>query len=126
MRQPSTPAQRWAWWEAAISGDPPPIYDGEPQAGFFAIRKFSYGKWAKGPFVPARVWWEPGEIDPETGELLSDEKCRAEVDGKPVNPWSSWPWLARRPIPLDEWEFLRAMSPLIARKLPTKSPRPSR
>jgi len=118
MRQPSTLAQKWAWWEAAVNGLDPPIHDGEPQAGFFAVRKFRYGEWVKGPFVPARIWWEPGELDPETGELLSDERCCAEVDGVRVDPWRTWTWLARRPIPEREWEFLKAMSPL----LPTKAP----
>jgi hypothetical protein len=65
------PRNAGTWWEQAVSGDEPPVHDGEPQAGFFAVRRFRYGEWPQGPFVPARVWWEPGEIDPETGELLS-------------------------------------------------------
>ena len=120
MREPSTPEQRWAWWEAAVAGDVPPVHDNDPQAGFFAVRKFSYGAWVKGPMVPARIWWEPGEIDPETGELLSDERCCAEVDGKPVNPWSSWTWIARRPIPEMEWKWLKAQSPLLPSKPPPR------
>jgi len=120
MREPSSPEQRWAWWEAAVAGRDPPVHDNEPQAGFFAVRKFHYGQWARGPFVPVRVWWEPGEIDPETGELLTDERCLAEVDGKPVNPWRSWTWIARRPISLSEWEWLRAQSPLLPSKPPPK------
>jgi hypothetical protein len=121
MRRPSTPAERWAWWEAAVAGENPPTHDWDPHQGYFAVRRFRYGEWAKGPFVPARVWWEPGEIDPETGELLTDERCRAEVDGKPVNPWSSWTWLARRPISESEWKWLRAQSPLLPTKIPRKS-----
>lgn len=120
MREPSTKDRIWNWWEQAVEGLSPPIHDDEPQAGFFAVRKFRYGEWVKGPFVPARIWWEPGEIDPETGELLSDERLHAEVDGKPVNPWSSWSWLARRPIPLSEWEWLKAMSPLLPTKVPPR------
>lgn len=120
MRQPSTPAQRWAWHEAAVSGDNPPVYENEPQQGFYAVRKFSYGAWVKGPMVPARVWWEPGEIDPDTGELLSDERCCAEVDGKPVNPWRTWSWIARRPIPETEWRWLRAQSPLLPSRPPQR------
>lgn len=120
MRKPSTAEQRWKWWERAVAGDNPPIHENEPQAGFFKVRKFRYGEWVKGPYVPARVWWEPGEIDPETGELISDEICRAEIDGKPVNPWSKWTWIARRPIPESEWEFLKAMSPLLPDKIPRR------
>lgn len=123
MRQPSTPEQRWSWWEAAVDGQNPPVSEDEPQAGFYAVRKFRYGEWVKGPFVPARVWWEPGEIDPETGELLSDERCCAEVDGKPVNPWRSWTWIARRPVSLSEWKWLVAQSPLLPSKIPSRKRR---
>lgn len=119
MREPSQPADRWAWWEAFLAGEEPPTHDYEPQAGFFKVRKFRYGDWPTGPFIPARVWWEPGEIDPETGELLSPEICRAEIDGRPVDPWSKWTWLARRPITESEWMWLKALSPL----LPTKPPK---
>lgn len=120
MRQPTTLEQRWAWHEAAIAGHDPPVHDNDPQQGFFAVRKFRYGQWVKGPMVPARVWWEPGEIDPETGELLTDERCLAEVDGKPVNPWRSWTWIAKRPISLSEWQWLKALSPLLPSKIPAR------
>lgn len=122
MREPSTLQQRWAWWESAIAGEAPPVHEMDPQAGFYAVRKFSYGAWATGPFVPARVWWE-SEIDPETGELTAPEECRAEIDGVYVNPWSTWTWLARRPIPESEWKWLKAQSPLLPTKIPK---RPSR
>ena len=120
MRSPTSPEQKWAWWEAAVDGRNPPTFDDEPHAGFFAVRRFRYGEWAKGPLVPARIWIEPGEIDPETGELLSDERFRAEVDGKPADPWRAWTWLARRPVPLSEWEWLRALSPLLPTKIPPR------
>lgn len=121
MRQPTTPAQRWAWWEASIDGQPLPIHEDEPETGFYAVRRFRYGDWVRGPLVPARVWWEPGEIDPETGELLTDEKCRAEIDGQPVNPWRKWTWIARRPISETEWQWLKALSPLLPTKIPAKA-----
>lgn len=120
MRQPSSPASRWDWWERAIAGGEPSVHDGEPHAGFFKVRRFAYGKWTKGPFVPARIWWEEPLTDPETGELLADEVLRGEVDGKPVDPWKSWVWLARRPITEEEYEWLRAMSPLFAKRIPNR------
>jgi hypothetical protein len=120
MRQPSTPAQRWHWWEEAVAGHEPPIHDNDPHAGYFAVRKFRYGEWVKGPLIPARIWWEPGEIDPETGELLSDERLRGEVDGKPIDPWRTWTWLSRRPITEREWLWLKALSPLLPTKIPPK------
>jgi len=110
----------WSWWLAAIEGEDPPIHEDEPQSGFFKCRKFSYGKWVKGPYVPARIWWER-QTD-ETGSLVADEICRCEVDGRPTDAWRIWPWLAKKPIPLSEWEWLRAMSPLLPNKIPERSP----
>lgn len=120
MRQPTSLEDRWSWWERAVSGDEPPIHDDEPHAGFFAVRKFRYGEWVSGPFVPARIWYAPAEIEPETGELLEPERLLAEINGKPADPWRIWTWLARRPIPENEWKWLKAMSPLLPSKIPPK------
>lgn len=120
MRTPSTPADRWSFWERSLAGENPEVYENEPQTGYYALRKFDYSAWRNGPFIPARIWWEPGLIDPETGELLTDERCRAEIDGKEVNPWSSWTWIARRPITEAEWQWLTAQSPLLPTKIPPK------
>lgn len=102
-----------------MAGENPPVHEDEPHQGYFAVRRFRYGEWVKGPFVPARIWWEPGPIDPETGELCGDERLCGEVDGKPINPWRNWTWVAKRPISESEWQWLKAVSPL----LPTKIPR---
>lgn len=122
MRQPTTQEDRWKWWEQSLEGKSPLIHEDEPHTGFYKARKFAYGKWPKGPYVPARIWWVTGETDPETGELTTDEICRAEIDGKPTNPWRAWPWLAKNPISESEWEFLRAMSPLLAKSIPPRPP----
>lgn len=123
MRQPTPLEERWRWWEAAVSGAEHATHAEEPQAGFYAVRKFRYGEWPRGPFVPARIWWESGEIDPETGELTSDERLLAEIDGQRVNPWEKWTWIASRPITFSEWSWLRAQSPLLPEKPPPKRPR---
>lgn len=121
MRRPSTPAERWAWWEAAVAGRNPPVHEDEPHQGYFATRRFRYGQWARGPLVPARIWWVADQIDPETGELLSDEECRAEIDGQRANPWRAWTWLAKRPISEEEFQWLTALRPLLPTKIPPKS-----
>jgi hypothetical protein len=120
VREPTSPDQKWAWWEAAVDGQNPPVCEDEPQVGFYAVRKFQYGQWARGPMVPARIWIEPGEIDPETGELLSDERLCAEIDGRRVDPWRHWTWIAKRPISQTEWEWLKALSPLLPTRVPPK------
>jgi hypothetical protein len=118
VRRATTSEERWAWWEAAVEGGTPPVHGEDPQQGYYCVRKFPYGEWPKGPFVPARIWWTPGEIDPETGELMSDETCHAEIDGEEVDPWTSWTWMARRPIQKNEWDWLRAQSPLLPKTIP--------
>lgn len=120
MRTPD-PERRWDWWQRAVAGEPVPIHEDEPQAGFFKARKFPYGQWPKGPAVPARIWWE-GATDPETGELLGDEICRCEIDGRRTDPWRVWPWLAQNPIPESEWGWLKALSPLLPKKPPPRRP----
>ena len=59
-------------------------------------------------------------IDPETGELLTDERPCAEINGKRVDAWTSWTLLARRPISEAEWNWLRAMAPLLPKSIPRK------
>lgn len=120
MRTPSTPDQIWSWWERAIAGAPVEHVEDSPHAGFFKVRKFPYGQWPTGPYVPARCWIEPGEIDPETGELLSDEIIRMEIDGRQVNPWTHWNWIAKNPVSETEWMWLRAMSPLLPERIPSR------
>lgn len=122
MRKPTTLEEKWGWWERMTAGEPAEFTprEDEPQAGFYKIRKFPYGQWPNGPWLPARVWWESGQIDPETGELMTDEICHCDIDGKQKDPWRVWTWLMRHPIPESEWNFLRAMSPLTASKIPRK------
>lgn len=120
LRQPTGLLERWAWWERAIAGQDVPYTEDEPECGFYRVRKFPYGVWARGPWLPARVWLEPGEIDPETGELLSDEIIKMEIDGKRVNPWTNWSWIAKRPITETQWKQLKAMSPLLPKNPPSR------
>lgn len=121
MREPTSLSERWRWWELAVQGKAPPPSEDEPQVGFYKVRKFRYGEWPRGPWLPASVWMEPQDIDPATGELLSDEIIRMEIDGKEVNPWKTWTWLASHPITESEWEWLRALSPLTPRKIPSRA-----
>lgn len=120
MRQPSTSDERWDWWERAVAGEVVPVHEREPHAGFFKVRRFPYGQWRDGPYVPARTWWEPSEIDPETGELIADERLRGEIDGREVDPWDNWIWISRRPITEEEFRWLKALSPLLPTKIPSR------
>lgn len=85
----------FAWHRAMLAGEKPPTYS-TPECGWFLHKSF-YG------LVPASIYWE-GQIDPETGELLGDEVLRCEIGGVQMDPLEAWSWLAKRPIPKDEYE----------------------
>lgn len=118
MREPSTPMQKWGWWEAALAGKSPPITEGDPQVGFYKARR-----WPRQPFwLPARIWLVDGEINPETGELLNQEWMFCEVDGERKNPVKMWSWLAHNPVTEDEFEWLVAARPLQPKNPPPSKP----
>lgn len=124
MRRPTSLDERWGPWERAISGEDlpsisPDEYYNDIYCGFFKLRKFPYGQWPKGPWIPARVWMDEAEID-EAGELLGDEVWHVEIDGRRVNTWRAWPIVRARPITEDEFKWLTALSPLLPSKIPNR------
>ncbi len=40
-----------------------------------------------GPWVPVKTWYEDGDRDPETGELLSDQILRGLLGDTPFDPF---------------------------------------
>ena len=58
MRQPSTAAQRWAWWEAAVAGGEPPVHEDEPHTGYFAVRKFRPGPPSENRGAVGEFFWD--------------------------------------------------------------------
>lgn len=99
IRQPSTLKALYAWHCAAISGDAPPMHEGTPECGWFKTRIVKGGPW-----VAVEIGVER-EIDIETGELASDERLVASVDGERRNPASIWTHLT--PISREEFEALK-------------------
>ncbi len=106
IRQPTPPAVAYAWHANALRG----VYGDEivtteePQPGWFKRRLVKGGV-----FVPARIWID-GETDPDTGELLSDERLRCEVNGRSADPHEEWQWLAGAPISEAEFRYLTAVA----------------
>lgn len=93
----------------------------EPVEGYFRIRLR-----AKGPWVPVRVWLEDGDRDPETWELLSDQRWKGEwaprTDSTRFFPIDPMRFLNRlHPISKDDFQWL-----LILRSIPARSPPKSR
>ncbi|MCD1619168.1 hypothetical protein K7H20_13945 [Salipiger manganoxidans] len=95
IRQPTTEAASLAWWRSAVADRRTPRHDGEPQCGYYALRKVRGG-----PFVPVRIYLEQ-EIDPETGELTAPELMRADEGGRQFDPTRIWTFL--RPISTAEY-----------------------
>lgn len=101
MRMPTPRDQLYAWHTAALRGLQP-VIDNTPQCGWFK-RKLVKG----GVFVPARIWMFQ-DIDPETGELLSDELLQCEVNGAYADPEDAWSWISSNPITEQEFRYLSA------------------
>lgn len=83
--------------------------------GYYKIRRR-----AKGPWIPIHIWLEDGERDPDTWELQSDQKWRAEwaprLDQPRLYPADPFRFINRaRPIEKDEFEWL-----LILRTIPSR------
>lgn len=77
--------------------------------GFYKVRARSRGHW-----VPIEVWFEDGERDPETWELMSDQILRAKwhprtdsAQAYDVNPRRFFN--RARPITKEEYEWLLAL-----------------
>lgn len=101
MRRPTPMAALHAWHRAALRGLSP-VNDGTPQCGWYK-RRLVRG----GVFVPARIWMVQ-DICPETGELLSDEILRCEVNGLPADPEEAWVWISGHPVTEQEYRYLAA------------------
>jgi hypothetical protein len=83
--------------------------------GYYKVRSR-----AKGPWIPIHIWLEDGERCPETWELLSDQKWRAEwaprTDTPKLFPVSPFQFINRaRRISKDEYEWL-----LILKTIPSR------
>jgi hypothetical protein len=105
MREPSTSSILLSWYYRALSDQAlhlPILVDAMPECGFFKTRICKGG-----PFVPARIYIEQ-EVCPDTGELLSDEVLKCQVNGRDKDPFDQWYWLAGNPIPIAEFNYMVA------------------
>ena len=90
-----------------------PIHEDNPIPGYYKRRLVRNGPW-----VPATIWIDGGERDPETGDLLSDETLRCLVNGRLADPYKQWTWLAGHPIKKREYDAMLKAS----RQAPPDSP----
>ena len=101
MRRPTPVGVLHAWHAAALRGLSP-ANDGTPRCGWYK-RRLVRG----GVFVPARIWMVQ-DICPETGELLSDEVLRCDVNGCSADPEEAWTWISGHPVTEQEFRYLAA------------------
>lgn len=96
----------WAWWRARVEGrlGPDEPLTTEPQCGFF--KKRDRGRWIAASIDLLQ------DIDPDTGELVSDERLVCIVDGVERDTDEMWAYVASFPIPQDEHERL-ARQPVV-------------
>ncbi len=105
MRKPTPTADLYAWHRAALAGDEPEIHPGDPQCGWFELRLVRGG-----PLVGCRIFVER-EIDPDTGELLCDERLVCEVGTRRITDFididDQFSWLSRHPISEELYDYRR-------------------
>jgi hypothetical protein len=99
----------YTWHSNALRGvfaDDLPITE-DAQPGWYKTRLVKGG-----PFVPARVFVER-EYDSESGDLLTDERLRIEVNGRIIDEEKhadAWLGLAKRPITQAEYDYMTAVA----------------
>ena len=108
MREPTTAPEALRWHTQALNDkalhldiDLGDDYE-TPKCGWFQTRMARGG-----PFVGARIWIEQ-EVCSETGELLSDEVIKCEINGQVRDPYDAWMWLCREPIDEATYRYLMA------------------
>ncbi len=75
----------WQWWREALAGNDVTVEEGNPQCGFYKMRK---GK--DGPWLPVMIRMDGDEM-----------RCRVGADSG-VNPSDVWLWCAKHPISKDD------------------------
>jgi hypothetical protein len=78
---------RWGWWIDALTGKFGPIHDGDPQQGYYRVRR------KDSPWEPVAIWQ-----DEDSGTWL------AYRDGKDVRAEDIWTWCCRNPISFEAYE----------------------
>ncbi|RJE82973.1 hypothetical protein [Paracoccus onubensis] len=98
IRQPTSREAQYDFWSRTVAGERVPRTEDEPQPGFYKIRMVR-----NGPFVAVEIWLEQ-QVDPDTGELVTDERLRAICNGEPRDPAKLW--LYCRAITAEEYDGL--------------------
>lgn len=97
MRSPTPPDKVFGFFWRAIAGERQPVFENEPQAGWWKLKLKSRCCW-----VPVKIWLVQEVGD--DGELLGPEIYKCTVDGAERDPIEVFGRCCRHPI--EEHEFL--------------------
>lgn len=102
MRRPTPLMALLRWHRQAMAGEAPPVHDGDPQCGWYRMRR------NRGHWLPVEIFCDR-DID-ENGELTRDEVIRAEVFMESADAAAIWTYLE----PISRAEFHRLTEYLLA------------
>lgn len=92
-------ADPFDFWRRALKGEKQPIYEAEPQVGYYAVQDRSPGvqpaKGGRWPLIACAIFHEDGKL------------C-AERAGQRVPVEWVWPFAASRPITYEAYQFWHA------------------
>ena len=100
MRTPTPHAELYAHHAASLRGERPPMFEDEPQCGWFKMRMIKGGPW-----VPVEIWIDQ-HIDPVTEELSAPEQMLCEVGGEASPLSRAWPRCSNKPISCEAYYAL--------------------
>jgi hypothetical protein len=105
VRKPTPLGVQLQWWRDAVSSGDGHVDGDLPRCGWFKAREKAWSK----TWLPAKVWLNQ-PMDWETGELQGPETFVLAIAG---SVWTrelevAERWLRLRPVPIKEWEWLRA------------------
>lgn len=102
IRQPSSPVAALAWWRASTRGERRPVFEDDPQPGFYRRRLVRGGPWVAARIDLVQI------LDPETGELAEPERLTCIVGGDRRDAYREWTWIASNPVTREEHARLEA------------------
>jgi len=86
------------WWRNALKGEFGPIYESDPQPGYYRMRK---GK--GGPWVPVAIWAEPAEFAAPSDLNSSGLRLNCLVGGLDRDAHEVWTWCCRYPVSYEAY-----------------------
>lgn len=88
----------WKHWRDRLAGRMVETHEDAPQAGYYRYRTKR-----ELPWLPVAIWYEAPH-DPETDELVGDERLVARIGQRPTAPERIW--LSCRPISYTAFKAL--------------------